>query len=277
MSDQPNNDPIEDDDLIEDVPLLDEEIETSESSTSIEDEASDISPIPTDEMDIDAALAAVSQLSLLSDEPADDEITDAEYHAVDDDTGNEQSVVEYVDDFEQPRDITMARGQLSSVLPALVLIILGGWLTFTLTTSNTAPSTGLLLAVVLIGIGAVFLSQWLTSSRWSRGNFFFGLTTFLIGGIQLYLSQLAPNMLIHGWTFGIIAVGVALLGTSYVTLPRLPRLSIMGILTILTGAIAYVITSGAIDATVLEFISNFWVVSVVIIAVMLLTPLLRRR
>lgn len=263
----------EDDNLI----LDDDEAEIEQELNAVEDEMPSSSIMP-DEVDVDAALAAVSQLTLMAEdeEIASDE-TENDDLSSDDTPEDENTVVEIVDEFEIPRDITMARGQLASILPAVTLIILGGWLTFTLTTTNTIPSTGLILSVILIGIGVVFLSQWLNSSRWSRGNFFIGLSTLLIGGVQLYLSQVAPSAVTNGWTLWIIAIGLALFGTGYLTLPRLPRLSIMGILTIVTGGIGYVLTSGAISTEVIGFISNLWIVGAVILAIMLLSPFLRRR
>lgn len=171
----------------------------------------------------------------------------------------------------------MTRGQLASVLPAVTLIILGGWLTFTLTTTSTTPSAGLLFAVVLIGVGVIFLSQWLTSERWSRGNFFIGASILMIGGVQLYLSQVATNAMNSGWSLWIVAIGLALFGSGYLTLPRLPRLSIMGILTIVAGGIGYVLSSGAIAPEVVGFLGNLWIVGVVILGVMLIAPILRRR
>ena len=256
---------------------IDEDAEQNDDISDIEESDESESIMPA-EMDVDAALAAVSQLSLLTDN--EDDVTD-DTVAMDTDNSSTQSepdsIVEIVDDFEIPHEITMTRGQLSSILPAVTLIILGGWLTFTLTTTDAIPSAGLLLSVVLIGIGVVFLSQWLNSSRWSGGNFFIGASTGLIGGIQLYLSQVAPDALNNAWTLWIVAIGLALFGTGYLTLPRLPRLSIMGILIIVAGGIGYVLTSGAISAEVVGFISNLWIVGAVILGVMLLAPLLRRR
>ncbi len=256
---------------------IDEEADQSSDISDIEEADESESVVPA-EMDVDAALAAVSQLSLLTaneDDMTDDTVsTDTDSSPI---QSESDSIIEIVDDFEIPQEITMTRGQLSSILPAVTLIILGGWLTFTLTTTDTIPSAGLLLSVVLIGIGVVFLSQWLNSSRWSGGNFFIGASTALIGGIQLYLSQVAPAALNNAWALWIVAIGLALFGAGYLALPRLPRLSIMGILIIIAGGIGYVLTSGAISAEVVGFIGNLWIVGAVILGVMLLAPLLRRR
>jgi len=273
-----NSDPRDENPISVDEPIdTDDDSLVVDDTTPDEDESIDESVEPSnpqDEMDVDAALAAVSQLTLLTDEAQEDDApVDADYTPIADD---EETVVEIVDEFEIPRDVTMRRGQLSSILPAVTLIILGGWLTFTLTTSSVAPSAGLLLSVVLIGIGVVFLSQWLTSARWSRGNFFVGTSILLIGGIQFYLSQVTTAVT-SGWALWIVAVGIALFGAGYLTLPRLPRLSIMGILTIVAGGIGYVLTSGAISTEVIGFISNLWIVGAVILGFMLIAPFLRRR
>jgi len=268
---------IESDNFVDSV---EEDVDSLEDETTIADD--DIQPSPSpDEMDVDAALAAVSQLTLLTEEEQADDLSlaDDEFSSDDDtdDIEEDATVVEIVDEFEIPHNISMSRGQLASVLPAVTLIILGGWLTFTLTTTSTTPSAGLLFAVVLIGVGVIFLSQWLTSARWSRGNFFIGASILMIGGVQLYLSQVATNAMNSGWSLWIVAIGLALFGSGYLTLPRLPRLSIMGILTIVAGGIGYVLSSGAIAPEVVGFLGNLWIVGVVILGIMLIAPILRRR
>lgn len=235
-----------------------------------------------DVMDIDAALAAVSQLNLLTqDEVEDGDIDDAGYRdlAQGDQIQpfqRDSEPAQYVE-FVQPREMSMSRGQLASVIPALVLIVLGGWLTFTLTTSGQAPSAGLLMPILMIAGGVVFLSQWLTSERWARGSFFFGSVLILIGAVQLYLGQVNPMDASNGWALWIVAIGLALFVTGLLTQPKLPRLSIMGVLVIVAGAIGYAITSGLIPAEVTGLVSNFWMLGAVIAVILLLAPLLRRR
>jgi len=249
-----------------------------------DEEEESLTPLATaDELDIDAALAAVSQLTLLvqqePDEDGDDFVDD------DDEVVSEDAIQEFSREpqsdvrfeFEQPRELSMVRGQMASVIPALSLIILGGWLTFALTTSTIQPTAGLVFGVVLVAVGAVFLSQWLTSARWSRGNFFFGSSALLIGGIHLYFSQVSPDAVSNSWSLWIVALGIALFGAGYVAVPRLPRLGIMGFLTIITGAIGYILTSGTLDPSVIQFISNLWFVGVAIIIFMMIAPLIRRR
>lgn len=276
---QPTQDDPIDKDIMDDVASDEIESDDIEPSEPEDEESSPTedatTPHSTDELDIDAALAAVSQLSLLAEDEPDDDIVDAAYQPIDDQP--EDSDTDLESNFELPRSLTMSRGQLASVIPALALIVIGGWLTFTLTTSNVVPSAGLLLAVVLIAIGVVFLSQWLSSARWSRGNFFIGISTLLIGGIQLYLTQVAPDTLNSGWSLWIVAVGIALFGAGYLTVPRLPRLSIMGLVVIVAGGIGYLLTSGTIEAPVINFLSNLWFVGVAIIVFMLVAPLIRRR
>lgn len=300
MSDN-NSQPIED----EPIDTLDDEIEVDDDASELDDEVEvdpdslelDDAVVPTpetqtaDELDIDAALAAVSQLSLLADkaddklsfdedldsdiDETDDEIDEGDYRPIDEESELAESTP--YTDFELPQSLTMTRGQLSSVIPAFALIAVGGWLTFTLTTSSIPPSNGLLIAIVLLGVGAVFLAQWLNSGRWSRGNFFIGMATLLIGGVQLYLSQMLPMNMSSGWSLWIVAVGIALFGAGFITLPRLPRLSIMGALIIVAGAIGYALTSGAIEPEIITFVSNLWFIGVAIIIFMIIAPLVRRR
>lgn len=278
-----------DDDLVD----ADEDEEYDDSGFGDDEEYDDeydaFSEIPImppanspDVMDIDAALAAVSQLNLLTqDEVEDRDIDDAEYRdlAPGDQIQpfqRDSEPAHYVE-FVQPREMTMSRGQLASVIPALVLIVLGGWLTFTLTTSGQAPSVGLLVPILMIAGGVIFLSQWLTSERWARGSFFFGSVLILIGAVQLYLGQVNPMDASNGWALWIVAIGLALFVTGLMTQPKLPRLSIMGVLVIVAGGIGYAITSGLIPAEVTGLVSNFWMVGAVIAVILLLAPLLRRR
>ena len=74
---------------------------------------------------------------------------------------------------------TLKRGQLGSVVPALLLIGLGAWLTLT-TTSGTPPDPLLVAAVVVGGIVVSLLAQWLGTGRWSRGALFFALLLLLV-------------------------------------------------------------------------------------------------
>lgn len=281
------NDETEDDSQSEfDLDNDDEAELESELDGDHEHDFYDELPIPqeatADELDIDAALAAVSQLTLLTQDEPIDYSDESDYEPAPEDTIQEftretEHTPDYTVEFEQPRELSMSRGQMASVIPALTLIILGGWLTFTLTTSNTPPPSGLLFSVILIAVGAIFLSQWLTSARWSRGNFFFGSSLLLIGGLQLYFSQVSPDSLSNGWTLWIVALGIALFGTGYIAVPRLSRLAIMGVVTIVAGAIGYVLTSGTLDPTVITFVSNLWFVGVAIVIFMMVAPLLRRR
>ena len=157
------SDDDEDDDSFDTLPDEDEAFDEESDLTNPYDDS--------DVMDVDAALAAVSQLTLLTQETSDElddeeAIEDADYQSLDEEFEPQPFIrPEYDNEFEQPRDISMSRGQLASVIPALTLIILGGWLTFTLTTTNTPPSTELLFALGLVCVGVIFLSQWLTSAR----------------------------------------------------------------------------------------------------------------
>jgi hypothetical protein len=275
-----------DDDIIESdetTNVVEDAIETHSENLEATDEADSVLQTSTsDEMDIDAALAAVSQLTLLTQDEPDEDLVDDDYQPLPEDSITEDIIepdpqLEFGFEFEQPRDLSMSRGQLASVIPALTLIILGGWFTLILTTSDIPPTAGLLFSVSLIAIGAIFLSQWLTSARWSRGNFFFGSSSLLIGGIQLYVTQASPATVNNGWSLWIIALGIALLGAGYIAVPRLPRLVIMGLLTIIAGGIGYILTSGVIDPSVIKFVSNLWFVGVVILVFMIVAPLIRRR
>lgn len=264
----------------EDIDELEDDLADEDMDTPQVEQYIGAYPITDDAMDIDAALAAISQLDFLTQ--ADEEVLD-DYPESDEEEAEYSEIQPFTradvvyGDFAQPEALRMVRGQLASVVPALVLITLGGWLTFTLTTASQMPSMSDILPVILIAGGGIFLSQWLTSKGWTRGSFFLGLLLVLIGAIQLFVSQSSALTMQSVWTFWLGAIGISLFATGYLSYPRLPRMSIMGILVIIAGGIAYVLSAGMLDASFINSLSNFWIIAVLVLIFLVFAPLIRRR
>lgn len=215
-----------------------------------------------DAVDIDAALAAVSQLGTVTGD-------DASPH----DTPETHSSVT----FETPKHISMQRKQIASLVPAFTLILIGGWLTFTLTTTHTLPTSDQLLSGGLIAVGLVLLSQWVNTSRWSRGNFFIGLSALLLGSLQILQAQFAPIAMVNDGVVWSIIIGIALLSTGYLARPRQYQLGVMGIVAVVAGGVGYLLTSNIINPEFMDTIGNLWLVPVPILGALLILSFVRRR
>ena len=130
--------------------------------------------------DIDAALAAVASLSEMMPE------REAEAQARAD---SQQGTPTFVPEMPMPPLTTLKRGQLGSIVPALLLIGFGAWLTLT-TTSGTPPDPLLVAGRDRRRDHAVtLLAQWIGTGRWSRGVLFFALLVLLVGGRDRLLAS----------------------------------------------------------------------------------------
>ena len=222
------------------------------------------------DLDIDAALAAVSTLDdmLAAEEAAEQERQERERIQAELRQQREQRLQNPEAFFPMPPFTTLQRGSLDSVVPALLLIGIGAWLTFTLTTTQTAPDPFLLALVICGGLGVMLLVRWLASGRWAAGTLFFALLLALVGGGGAFL--LTAGLLVTGWPLLIAAGGVALLLADQ-------RAFFPGLLLILSGAVAYAATAGIIPSALLTTFAALWPVVLAVIGVLLLLTLFRRR
>jgi hypothetical protein len=129
--------------------------------------------------DVDLALAALSNLNDLAREeepaPASDELFDT---IATDDAPDIPSTGSH---FPQPPLSQLERGQAASVVPSLVLIGVGAFLTFLLTTKTPLPSDDFVGGLALIGMGISAVSYWLSSARWSKGSLVVGVVLAIVG------------------------------------------------------------------------------------------------
>ena len=121
--------------------------------------------------DVDAALAAIGSLNTMAD-PIDAPELLPTYDAP-----------TLISNFRQPSLSTLERGQAASVVPALLFIGVGVFLTFLLTSGYALPTANILLGLTLVCIGMSLLAAWLSSGRWARGNLAMGVLALVIGAV----------------------------------------------------------------------------------------------
>lgn len=218
-------------------------------------------------LDIDAALAAAAALS---DEPA----TPAEAQDIALDAAPRKRVGTYAPALSLPPMTRLKRGQLGSLVPALVLIGVGAWLTLT-TTSGASLDPLLLIAALIGGIAVSLLAHWLGSGRWSRGTLLFGvliaLTAAGIGAAALRgeLGRTYPLILAFA--------GVALILAGVLSRPPMRRAFAPGLLLIAAGVVGALVTLGIVPSGLLPFAASAAPIVAILVVIVLLLPRLRRR
>lgn len=248
----------------------------------------------TEDIDVEGALAALASLQDLTREesPADEappktesapdiaefqRIETGEVEAVEEMSGipSAESPSPYETIFPRPPVSALHRGQLASVVPALLLIGIGGYLTFALTISNTAPEPFLILAILVAGFGLTLLAQWLSSARWAMGNFFFAMLLLLGGGTLAYLLMPTNLNLLQGWPLLITAFGTSLVLTD-LFVPSGRRLWFLGLLLAIAGLAGLSITMNLITGNFAQILGLIWPIPVILLLLVMLAPLFRR-
>jgi hypothetical protein len=254
---------------------LEDDLPASLEAT-VMDEESPLPPLPRranydllgDDMDIDAALAAVASLS---DVAAEREATeDAEQEAA-------RPAAELpVFLLPTPPVVAMKRGTPASLVPALVLIVSGALLTLATTSGTEIPAVfivfGALAAVALLMIG-----YWLTAGRWARGAFFLASLLTLSAGALYWLTQ-PGGAGVAGMPLLIVATGLALILTALISRPRTNRAFLPGLLMVVGGAIGLGFTLGLLDSSLLGFATQYaWVIPIILLVLWVLPLIFRRR
>ena len=217
--------------------------------------------------DIDAALAAVASLS----EMMPDREAEAQARA-----DAKQGKPTFVPEMKMPPLATLKRGQLGSIVPALLLIGFGAWLTLT-TTSGTPPAPLLVAGVIVGGVVLSLLAQWLGTGRWSRGALFFALLVLLFAGVIVYSVQPNGIDLLRGWPLLIVALGLAIVLAGLLARPFNARLLAPGALTVLAGVIALVETLGLTPVRWTVIAAPLAPVMLIIVLIVWMLPLVFRR
>ncbi len=256
----------------------------AEETAAVPDIAPEASPEAQDEfiigdLDIDAALAAVSSLSdMLAEQEAVEEARRARLVAEEQSAAERAARLEHPElFFEMPLPVTLHRGSLASVVPGVLLIALGIWLTFAFTTAQTPPETGLVLLAMLASGAVALLAHWLASGRWARGSFFLGLTLLLLIGVGAWVTEPGLPDWSTGWSLLPLAPGIALLLSAVAARPVERRLALPGLLLIMIAAAAYGAIGLSFPADLLRLIETLWFVPLIVLALLVLLPFIFRR
>lgn len=235
--------------------------------------ADELSSAP--EVDLDAALAAISALDdMLAEQEAAEQAELARQQADEDTRANRQARLQNPElFFPMPSLSTLPRGRLDSVVPALALIGIGAWLTFTLTTGGGVPSPALLVLVIGAGLGLSLLVHWLASGRWALGALFFALCILLVGGIFSFV--LFQGTLPRDWPLLLMGPGLAFFITGVIA--REGKLLLPGLLLAISSLVALVVTNQMLPEGTLATLAGLWPLALVIVAALLLLPRFARR
>jgi hypothetical protein len=257
----------------------DSEFAPASQQPSVEVTGDSLPVTVTDGLDIEAALAAVSTLSdVMAEQEAAEQARVARIEAEAQAKVERQARMDNPERFfSVPPFMTLKRGQLASIIPAVWLIGLGAWLTFSLTTTRTAPDTSLLIVVIVIGLGLTLLARWIASHRWARGSLFFGLICLLFGGLFFYINQPKAFGFASAWPLFISAFGLAMLLTRVLAVPGDKRLSYPAVIFIIAGLVGAVITMGLLPTNLTNMAASLWPLALVIIVVIWLFPLVFRQ
>lgn len=219
-------------------------------------QAYDLLALETEGLDVDQALAAVASLNEIVMAPAAPEAEGtASGMAADEgsaaDSSRRMPTYQVVSDFPAPPLMTLRRGQLASVVPALLLMVIGAWLTFALTTTEAAPNNAMILALLMGGVGVALLAQWIGSGQWSRGALLFGLLLLISAGVFFWLSQSATPGLARGWPLLICGLGAAFILSGLLSAIRERRQMLVGLMLVVSGLAGYAVTASLVEGSLL--------------------------
>jgi hypothetical protein len=237
-------------------------------------------------LDIDAALAAVGTLPDLMAE------RDAAYEI---EQQRQQEITRASDArerwrqgyrFARPPQMRLQRGQPASVIPALILIAVGAYLTFALNLSQTPPARGIVVLLVCGAVGVTLLSYWLNARRWARGALFGGLLLILFG-LAFYfittpsLAVVLPAGLLAGggWRLLIGAAFAALTLSGLLARPASAGLTVLGLGGVLGIVAILLIDTGALaslNTTLSVLLTEGWKIVLPLVALLLVLGLFQR-
>lgn len=175
-----------------------------------------------------------------------------------------------------PSSIRLHRGHIGSVVPALVLIGVGAWLT--LANASGVPADPALAGLILVGgLMASFIAEWLFSGRWARGLLLVALVAlFGAGGAALVLQSGADNAR-AAWPLLLAALGVAVILSGLLARPVERAALGPGMVFITAGITGFLALNGVIPASVLPVAAAYWFVPAVIVLLLLLLPVIFRK
>lgn len=248
----------------------------------------DLPPLPA--FDIDAALAAVSSLDAAMAEREAEEAAErariaqleaerqaqleAQRHAEEE---RRRWIESY--DFQRPPMIVLRRGHPASVIPALLLIGAGAYLTFALTLSQTPPAPGLVALIVGAVVGVTLLANWLASGRWARGSLFAGLTIMLAGAAAFAMTTpgLLPLPEAARWPLVVAALGLAMLLSALLARPLAGRLAAVGLGVTAAGVTVLALDAGWLGTALPALIMTVWPAVLALVGIFTVIALIFRQ
>lgn len=292
MTDEKNTQP-------ENIPADDESVEQSEiiGESATDDMAEnetpsdadmDVSPIDededeptsddadtddqfTDDLDIESALASVANLSaIITDTTEMVQVGQAPKS-----TPKINPPAFYESDFPHPPLLTLGRGQMPSVIPALALMAIGAGLTFLLISGAESVNMDMVGLLAVGGICLLFLLIWLASGRWARGALFLALITATTAGIITVLPQTPLGasgipLLLCGWGASVIVSG-------WLSPQKASQGLFVGVLLIVIGMTGFVFTSGLLPTEIFNIFQQYGMIMIAVAGVLLFIPAIFKR
>lgn len=295
MSEHDEQQPIPKDDLTDapdtlnsaepadDYSELDTALDPVEAQINAVDDDSPASDISYDDvlgsggdLDIEAALASVSSLSdAIAEQEAAEAAEQARIEAEQRQREQEraQRAAYY---FPRPPLSRLQRGQITSVLPAFTLILLGAGLAVALSTGDVTVDGPTLLLAGLTWAGVIMVLQWLVSARWAGGSLFAGSAILLAIATLIALNS-TEDPGADGWPLLLTAVGVAALVSALFSQPVSRHQWFVGVMLMLMGVIGALYTTGRLEALPDATISLMTFAALALVLLLLIAPLLARR
>jgi hypothetical protein len=164
------------------------------------------------------------------------------------------------------------RSQVSTAIPALVLIALG-------VVYLIKPSELTYPLAIGVGVGALGLSlamRFLLNARRERGLFFIG--TLLLLWLGLVALANSGNVEIgQTWPLAVSAVGLAMLLSFVFERTHDRGLLLPGLVLIVAGGVALLFTMGALPGNLLTGVALYWPVLLLVVALAILPRAIRDR
>lgn len=227
----------------------------------------------TDDLDIESALASVANLSALITDTTEMVQLDAPASKSD---KKETTPPIFTSNYPRPPMLTLERGQLPSVIPALALMSIGAGLTFLLITGAEAVNTDLVNALAIGGVCLMLLLVWLASGRWARGALFLALSVATTAGILIALPQ-TQFSISQGLPLVLCGLGASVILSGLLSPKHMTHGFFMGLLLILIGAVAFVYQANILPPDFTPLITQYGAIAGAIAGVLLFIPAIFKR
>jgi len=239
--------------------------------------ASERSDAYGDFLDIEAALASVASLSDVMAEREAAELAEMTRRQEREAARAEVAARRAHRAMSVPPPTILRRGQLASVVPALLLMGVGAWLTFAQSVPGVMQISPALVAGALAGVLIItLLAQWLHSKRWSRGVFFFAALALLVSGSYVF-STLSPNNAVMLPPLLLLSAALAFALTGLLSRPADRHLMLPAALFAVAAVIALLAALGIVPSQILAGAAPLWPIVVGALAVIWLLPVVLRR